>query len=560
MNLALSELKNKKSLAIIQLTRIGDLIQTFLAAKELNKQYPEVALTLIARKKFAKPLAFLLDEVFDNIIYLDTKDFFAYEGEKSLKQTMNACRSLLKSINDVGIDVVVNLSFCKPSTYLTSLVNTSLKIGCYRSTNAQIIVNDTWSQLVFSNIMKTAFTPYNLVDIYKRILGVSRTEIPQVTNDLSTRSNSIVIHPFASEKRKRWGHSKWLEVIYQILKHNSDYKITLVGGKEDESELHFFKDSQILKGFSDRLDYFVGTKSIEEVYRTLTDAKLFIGHDSMVGHLAAVAQTPSLTLSLGTVRPYETTPYQVGALNIAPRIKCYPCHNTTPCELMPCHSDLSYQSVVAITNTILAGGDVQELLKSDKARDLSIDNVNVFKTYEPDTRELELEEISKQQTDSMMLFQSFYKILWSFTLSGLEISSSVPKLSDTVKKTLNFYLEGVTHLFELYKFGTNFSKFLLDETKAKTPQIPKLQEYNTKINEIIQMTSIIKNHYPFLAPIVNYYHVKLSNVPGDSIITVAENTLIGFNQGNQACSIFYELISQCVAQNSTASTTPSRTV
>ena len=48
------DVAEKKTIAIMQLTRFGDVIQTFQAAKELKKQHPDVRLVLIARKKFAE--------------------------------------------------------------------------------------------------------------------------------------------------------------------------------------------------------------------------------------------------------------------------------------------------------------------------------------------------------------------------------------------------------------------------------------------------------------------------------------------------------------------------
>ena len=53
--------ENHTSIGIIQLTRIGDVIQTFQAAKQLKTENPQVELTLIARKEFAKGLEFLLE-------------------------------------------------------------------------------------------------------------------------------------------------------------------------------------------------------------------------------------------------------------------------------------------------------------------------------------------------------------------------------------------------------------------------------------------------------------------------------------------------------------------
>ena len=56
-----------KTFTLIQLTRLGDLVQTYQAAKALKEIHPEVNLKLIARKNFAESLHFLLKDTFPSI-------------------------------------------------------------------------------------------------------------------------------------------------------------------------------------------------------------------------------------------------------------------------------------------------------------------------------------------------------------------------------------------------------------------------------------------------------------------------------------------------------------
>ena len=49
-----------KTICLLQLTRIGDILQTYQAAEIFKQQYPHYKLILIARTRFAHPLSFLL--------------------------------------------------------------------------------------------------------------------------------------------------------------------------------------------------------------------------------------------------------------------------------------------------------------------------------------------------------------------------------------------------------------------------------------------------------------------------------------------------------------------
>src|SRR5690606_3299837 len=120
------------------------------------------------------------------------------------------------------------------------------------------------------------------------------------------KKKNIIIHPFASHTRKRLNASKWAEIIYQTLKRNPQFEIIVVGGPEDIKETKELLNLPIVKAYADRIQSIVGKASIEDVYNYLRTTTLFIGHDSMVSHLTSFHQTPSIILSLGTVRPMET--------------------------------------------------------------------------------------------------------------------------------------------------------------------------------------------------------------------------------------------------------------
>jgi ADP-heptose:LPS heptosyltransferase len=86
----------RSNIMIVQVTRLGDLIQTYQAARTLKKYYPNVELSLVARRKFAEPLRFLLGRVFSRIYTFETKDFFSYEGKKTIAQSTEALDHFIK--------------------------------------------------------------------------------------------------------------------------------------------------------------------------------------------------------------------------------------------------------------------------------------------------------------------------------------------------------------------------------------------------------------------------------------------------------------------------------
>ena len=107
-------MKTSMKICVVQLTRIGDIIQTYQAAKQLKTENPNIELTLIARKKFSQGLDFLLKDVFTNIIELNTQDFFK-SNKDDLQKVHTRLHNFIHDIKKFDFDLVVNLSFNKSS-------------------------------------------------------------------------------------------------------------------------------------------------------------------------------------------------------------------------------------------------------------------------------------------------------------------------------------------------------------------------------------------------------------------------------------------------------------
>ena len=66
---------NKKTICVLQITRIGDVIQTCQACAKLKEVHPEIRLVLIARAQFVRPLKFITDQIFDKVYSINSSLF-----------------------------------------------------------------------------------------------------------------------------------------------------------------------------------------------------------------------------------------------------------------------------------------------------------------------------------------------------------------------------------------------------------------------------------------------------------------------------------------------------
>lgn len=535
----------QKTIAILQVTRLGDLIQTVQAISTLKKAHPEYRLILIGRSQFTEPLKFLLDQYFDQVYHLDTQIIFQDFATSGIKASLLRLDSFLLSLKDESIDVLINLSFSKSSSYLANLIPSTHKIGSFFDNSNKIQINDKWSQVLYSTVMRGPLNPFSLVDLFKNIIGVKPTE--NHSSRLSFDANLIVVHPFASTERKTWKPEKWVELIYKTLKDNEKLTISIVGAKNEIIKSQLIVENPLLKQFSHRILNITGKTSIQDMSEIIAQAKLFIGHDSMVGHLASLYNVPTLTISLGNVRPHETTPYQANAYNIAPRTKCFPCFPTDQCAYTQCHHDIPYQLVSNAIKQILSGKELDSDWLKNSNSSFHLSSAIIYKSKFQNGY-MTLENLTEGLSDTSDIFRVLYKITWAFVLSDIEINSPFPKLSPTSHRDLLESMNGLQHLFELSEFGKKYSRYILEEISSSTPSIIKIKDYSKKIDEIDHLQEMVQKTSPYLAPVIDYFKVRKGNLFGDNIVKLTESSYQCFEESSQISSILYELIQNTIAE------------
>jgi len=529
-------------IAIIQLTRIGDLIQTAQAVRQFKAENPETEITLIARRKFGKGILFFLETVFDDIVLFDTKDFFT---KPTLDEVRGNSHKFIFDLNQKKFDVSVNLSFNKSSSYLNTLINCKLRLGLHRNNFSEISVNDNWSKYVYSNVLASNNNPFSLVDIYRYILG-SQDVLTLNEDSTIERKKQIILHPFASDKKKKWGINKWNELIFKLAKDNPDYSLHIVGGPEDSTEAQRIAHSPALKNLNGKLFIHAGTTNISGTYQLLMESALFIGHDSLVSHIAAETLTPSIVLSLGTVRPHETTAYQANVINVSPRNKCFPCQVETRCDSLPCHNSISHQAISIIAQGVLNKQTIDRQYLKTNINTFQLDTIQVY-TSEYQNTGLVLNEISENYLSLEDVFKNFYKIIWQCYLRDTDINLALPEISENTAKQLYRYQDGVNYLYEIYNFGSTFSNKIIQEAEKSAPNIEVIQENIKKLSELDQLCEITKRSYPLLSGLIDYFYVHKANTPGNNILEISKNNLLTYYDASNLAAVLYEFVEKSVS-------------
>jgi ADP-heptose:LPS heptosyltransferase len=527
-----------KTICIVQLTRAGDIIQTCQAVHAAKIEHPELNFVLVARKTYLEGLEFLTEQLFEKVHALDTADIFKKDNLIEAKKNIS---NFTQEVNQHDFDLVVNLSYSNASAYLCSLIKSNNKAGIVMNRQNRIEVTDTWSQFVYATILNGKYCPFNLVDIFKNVIGVKAVTNVFPIND--EPKAQIVIHPFASQKKKSWGHSKWVEVIYQLVKNNKELDIVIVGAPNEREDSEKITNSTVLQKFGNRIINTVGKTTIEQTFLLTRESKLFIGHDSLVSHLAALSSVPSVIISLGIVKPYETTPYSDSVINLTPNIGCFPCNLSTECELLPCHAKITQQAVTYIAGKLY---NQEQLDSSEMKKDLSPFVLSGINAYFSSFNEhgMDLLPLYENDLETNQIMDSFYRVLWNFYFNQNEVPAKVPYINDTIANNLLNTLEGIKNLFELNGFASRFASDIIRESDSKDLNIHTIKDLSTKLQEVDQLAQITAKTFPLLSPIVNFFYVSKANSQGRNIVELAKESIGFYQDFNNLLSVLFELIEQ----------------
>jgi ADP-heptose:LPS heptosyltransferase len=532
-----------KRVVLVQLNRLGDLIQTVQVASSLKAHSPDLRVDIVARELFAPPLRFLLDEVFDHVYTVGAGDIF--DQRSTIESSLAGLTDTLEQVNRAPVNLLINMSFSKSSSFLCGLIKAEHRFGQhFQAETATHDIKDKWSQYIFSTVMSGPLNGLHLNDLFGLIIGIRLN--PEVHADQKTQGE-IFVAPFASHAKKHWRIEKWAEVVYKLARVYPEKKIVILGGKSDLSSAEQLVHHPLIKSL-DNVHHLVGVASLRELYERFDGNSLLLGHDSMLSHLAALRGMRTLTISLGTTRPAETAPYGSGHVILAPRSKCYPCFPNDRCESFACHSDISYQ--LAVETAVLLTSSLEfnmENLKQNVS-DFHLASCDVYQTSFDDSGLLNVNLLSDNLPSTQSLVRNLYRKTFLYFYEEFEEFTPVPRLSDQTKANLQNIRNGFRQAFDLAQFGKTFSRYILEEIASPTPNIENIKAHGNKIDEIDRLFVDLSRSIQALSPISNMVLLKKANLSGAHIVHLTEQTFIVYNDIDVITRVMHELL-EALAQN-----------
>jgi ADP-heptose:LPS heptosyltransferase len=333
-------------IAVIQLARLGDSVQSLMALRAAHQLYPELEITYIAHESFAAAA--------DRCPWI--KKVVALPTEALVRPLLNGKRTARGMIPEIAtwieplaqhtFDVVLNWTYSEASSFLAGILPARVRLGYSRRRDGTLSVIDGWSHYIHSVVQTETIQSIHLTDILTTQLLTAlqvHFDEPVEDNDGQTVTSKsffeIKRSPFvcdgwnhpgirwialqlgASTEDKTWDPANFAKLASMIIRRHDDTRIILLGGKkEKEIEARFFealRNEERASGlpsavFEKRIHSKVGKTSFDQWAQILSDAQWTISADTAAIHLASVLGTRVLNVSVGPVRFRETGPYGNG--------------------------------------------------------------------------------------------------------------------------------------------------------------------------------------------------------------------------------------------------------
>ncbi|MHC1751252.1 glycosyltransferase family 9 protein [Humidesulfovibrio sp.] len=397
---------------VLNLTRLGDLLQSQATVSGLAAKGHCVA--LVCLDNFA-PAAALMRDV---------SAVFPLRGARLLARLDADWRSALaehrRFVDEVRAtfapDAVINLTPSEPARLLARTFQAQQTLGFVLDELGFNADTSLWAAFLQLASTSRGASPFNIVDMFRRIGGLDALDRPNVSDGLSAAfglrgptadekrdarqrlaemlpaalpvelsRGFVALQLGASEDRRRWPVGSFAQVARGLAR--AGYVPVLLGTESEKplaARLIAAIDEMETKGAAEetggtaasgkaQVVDLTGATNLRELAATLCACGLLITNDTGTMHLAAGLGVPCLAIFLCTAQPWDTGPYLPGCISLEPDFPtatgpCHPCAFGTACgHDLACRRAIEPAGVLALAETMLAGG-ASELVQVPGAR------------------------------------------------------------------------------------------------------------------------------------------------------------------------------------------------
>ena len=366
------------NILILNLARFGDLLQTQAAIKGLVGSGHRVG--VVCLDNFAEA-AGLLSGV-SHLAVVPARTFLGMDAAECAGQadwrralaSLDAWRENLYAsfVPDKVCNLIPNLS----SRLFAAFLAKGRPCGGFAVDGYGFGLNTTpWASLLYGSSQSRGVSPFNIVDVFRRIAEEGSVPLSPGDNGLSAPPEELIaaageylranlpegaggyrgfvaLQLGASQDRRRWPVA-FFAGLGDILWKEGGFCPVLLGSKAEmplaarygQTARHPFVDM-------------CGKTGLAELAAVLKNTAMLVSNDTGTMHLASGLGAPVLAIFLATAQPFDTGPYLAGSCSLEPALSCHPCSFGQECgHDLRCRQAVPPEFVASLALSRLEQGD-----------------------------------------------------------------------------------------------------------------------------------------------------------------------------------------------------------
>jgi len=338
---------------VINLMRLGDLVQTTPVLRRLRAEYPEGRVTLVAMDLFLDT-ARLLPNV-DRLVPFPSGALVALlDQDEGWPEAGQKLGDWLAQNYPRPPDLVLNVTPTKLGGILAYATGAEEIRGMSVNRNREMNTSPAWASYALIVSRARQANAFNLVDLFLREGGLTpdgkglELKLPPEAEaeaaesisrlDLPAGAARVGLFPGASQPERQWPPEHFARAVSELITNRPCH--FFIFGSAGEAPLGEALAQRLPPAATTLL---LGRTSPAVLAAYLQHLDLLITNDTGPMHLAAAMGTACLALFLASARVQDTGPVGTGHVILEPRLDCNPC--PAPCPQPRCHQAITPEAV-----------------------------------------------------------------------------------------------------------------------------------------------------------------------------------------------------------------------
>jgi heptosyltransferase I len=320
--------KNYKSILIIRLSAIGDVVFTNPFLHAMRRAYPEARITWLCEPAIKSLLE--ADVAIDNVITWPKQDWRGYIKQGQFIRLFKAWRKLRAELRALDADLAIDLQGLLKSGIWAWFSGARERIGLGSREGSQRLMTrvvakggkpeNISSEYIF--LAEQLNLPVDLEGLRLSIDKKSHQEAEQIITSRELSNQIAVVLPFTTRPQKHWFDDSWQSLVIDL--QHDGFDVVMLGGPGDKNM------AQAIGRDQPSLHNLVGETSLLTAAAIISRASIVIGVDTGLTHMGHALLRPTISL-FGSTCPY-LDPINPAGRVIYHKLWCSPCRRRPLCN------------------------------------------------------------------------------------------------------------------------------------------------------------------------------------------------------------------------------------